>query len=528
MRTFTWITWAIFMSLCLLTVSGNQSVAQSITSGDVTGTVTDPSGAAIPGSDVTLTNTSTGTSQKVTTNADGSYRFAFVAPCTYRVVATASGVQNQQRPGVIVTAGQPSTVNVQLTVAGATQTVDVVEGATAVQTQNADVSTNYNTQMIENLPNPGGDITYFAQTAPGVVMNTDGGNGNFSAVGMPGTSNLFTINGMNDNDPFLSVNNSGGSNLSLGSNDIAEANIINNAYSGQYGQYAGSQVAYITKSGTNQFHGDAIYNWNGRALNANQFFSNEVGSPTPFNNFNQWAVGAQGPIWKNHTFFDVDYEGLRNLLPTAANLQLIPSPQFQAATLANLTANGNAAEIPFYQQVFKVYNSAPGAGSAVPVTSDGMGGCGTFTAGSLGGVGGQPCALQFRSTPPNINKEYLWSARVDHVFSDTDRGYIRVLRDNGFQPTYASPFGPTFNEQSNQPQMQGQVSETHVFGPNAVNQFNGSVLFYGAVFVPTDPSGALNALPTYIAFAGSPFSQVGAFGEPPGFFFPQGRRVFQY
>ena len=76
--------------------------------------------------------------------------------------------------------------------------------------------------------------------------------------------------------------------------------------------------------------------------------------------------------------------------------------------------------------------------------------------------------------------------------------------------------------------MQGQVSETHVFGPNAVNQVNGSVLFYGAVFVPSDPSGALNALPTYIAFAGSPFSQVGAFGEPPGFFFPQGRRVFQY
>jgi len=526
MRTFTWITWAIFMSLCLLTVSGNQSVAQSITSGDVTGTVTDPSGAAIPGSDVTLTNTSTGTSQKVTTNADGSYRFAFVAPGTYRVVATASGFQNQQRPGVIVTAGQPSTVNVQLTVAGATQTVDVVEGATAVQTQNADVSTNYNTQMIENLPNPGGDITYFAQTAPGVVMNTDGGNGNFSAVGMPGTSNLFTINGMNDNDPFLSVNNSGASNLALGSNDIAEASVINNAYSGQYGQYAGSQVAYITKSGTNEFHGDAIYNWNGRALNADQFFSDQVGQATPFNNFNQWAAGFHGPIKKNRTFFDADYEGLRNLLPGSSTLTLIPSPQFQSATLQNLSANGNAAEIPFYQQVFKVYNNAPGAGSAVPVTSDGDGGCGGLTFTGL--AAGVPCALQFRNTPADINKEYLWSARVDHVFNDNDRGYIRVLRDNGFQPTYASPYGPTFNEQSNQPQMQGQVSETHVFGPNSVNQFNASILFYASVFTPSDASGALSALPTYVNFSGNSFSPVGAWGEPPGFFFPQGRRVLQY
>ena len=127
-------------------------------------------------------------------------------------------------------------------------------------------------------------------------MNTQAGNGNFVADGMPGTSNLFTINGKNYNDPFFGVNNSGASNLMLGANDIAEANVINNAYSGQYGQYAGSQITYITKSGTNEFHGDAIYMWNGRALNANQFFSNQVGLPTPFNNFNQWATGVQGPI----------------------------------------------------------------------------------------------------------------------------------------------------------------------------------------------------------------------------------------
>ncbi len=97
-------------------------------------------------------------------------------------------------------------------------------------------------------------------------------------TGCRGRRNLFTINGVNSNDPFFGINNSGASNLLLGSNDIAEANVINNAYSGQYGQYAGSQITYITKSGTNQFHGDAIYMWNGRAVNANQFFSNQVGA----------------------------------------------------------------------------------------------------------------------------------------------------------------------------------------------------------------------------------------------------------
>jgi hypothetical protein len=503
-----------------------QSRAQSITSGDVTGTVSDPSGARIAGATVVLTSMATNSSQRSISNSDGSYRFAFVTSGVYKLEVSASGFQTQDHPGVIVTAGQPTAINMQLTVAGALQSVEVVEAASSLETENADVSTNVNTQMIDNLPNPGADLTYFAQTAPGVVMNTQSGYGNFSALGMPGNSNLFSINGMNYNDPFLILNNSGASNLTLGANDIAEANVINNGYSGQYGQYAGTQVTYISKSGSNEFHGDAIYNWNGRALNANQFFNNEVGAPTPFNNFNQWATGVHGPIVKNRTFFDVDYEGLRNLLPGNAVLTQIPSPQFQTATLQNLVATGNGAESGFYEQLFKVYNGARGAASATPVTSDGDGGCGgqTFT----GLAVGAPCALQFRTTPPSVNREYLWSARVDHTFSDKDRGYIRILRDNGFQPTFTSPFGPTFNDSSTQPQMSGQVSETHTFGPNTVNQFSGSVLYYSAIFRPSDPSGALAALPTFMNFAGGAFSPVGAWAATPTEYFPNGRRVFQY
>ena len=522
-------TTALSIVLTFASAFAPVSNGQSITSGVVTGSITDPSTAAVPNASVTLTNVNTNAQQKATTNAEGSFRFAFVSPGTYKLSVAASGFQNQDRTAIAVIAGEPTTVNMNLALASASTSVTVSEGASTIQTDNADVSTNVSRESIENLPNPGGDLTYFAQTAPGVVMNTDGGNGNFSANGMPGTSNLFTINGMNDNDPFLNVNNSGASNLMLGANDIQEANVINNAYSGQYGQFAGSQVAYITKSGANQFHGDVLYNWNGRLLNANQFENNTVGLPTPFNNFNQWGANVQGPIFKNKTFFDVDYEGLHDLLPGSSTLSLIPSPQFQAATLTNLAAVGNAAEIPFYQQIFKVYNGAPGASAALPVTSDGNGGCGGLTFTGL--AAGAPCALQLRNTPPDINREYLWSARVDHILSDKDRFYIRVLRDNGFQPTFASPFGPTFNEQSNQPQMQGQVSETHTFGSTAVNQFNGSVLFYGAVFVPSDPSGALAAMPTFLNFAGNTFSPIGPWGEPPyppDFFFPQGRRVFQY
>lgn len=496
---------------------------QSITSGDVTGTVTDPTAAVVPNASLTLTNIATNTTLKAATNADGTYRFAFVAPGTYKVDARAQGFRDQQQTGVVVVAGQPTAVNIQLSLASGTQTVNVVESGATLQTENADVGTNVDSGMIQNLPNPGGDLTYFAQTMPGIVMNTQSGYGNFSSEGMPGISNLFTINGMNYNDPFLSLNNSGASNLTLGSNDIAEATVIDNAYSAQYGQYAGAQVTYITKSGTNQFHGDAIYNWNGRALNANQFFSNSFGLPTPFNNFNQWAAGVNGPIRKDKTFFDFDYEGLHNLLPSNAVLNLIPSPAFQAATLANLASNGNAAEIPFYKQAFAVYNGAPSASAAVPAAG---GGCNGDTFAGL--AASAPCAVEFRSTPTSLNTEYLWNGRVDHVFGDHDRGYIRVGRDNGFQPTYTSPFGSAFNQSSHQPQMSGQVSEIHTFSPTTVNQFGGSALYYAAIFNPSDPGGALSALPTFLSFTDAAFQSVGAFNQPGNLPVPQGRRVFQY
>ena len=153
--------------LALLVTFQAQSNAQSITAGDVTGTVTDPTGAAIPGATVTLTNVNTNASQHAATNLEGSYRFAFVAPGSYKITVSATGFQTQQHSGVNVSAGQPTPANIELALAGATQTVDVVEAGASVQTQNADVATNFNQNMIDNLPNPGGDITYFAQTVAG-------------------------------------------------------------------------------------------------------------------------------------------------------------------------------------------------------------------------------------------------------------------------------------------------------------------------------------------------------------------------
>lgn len=107
--------------------------AQSITSGDVTGTVTDPSGAALPNAAVTLTNTATGTAQQATTDSHGGFRFAFIAPGTYTIQVTASGFQTQAHNGVVVAAGQPTAANFQLAISAASQTVNVSEQGSILQ-----------------------------------------------------------------------------------------------------------------------------------------------------------------------------------------------------------------------------------------------------------------------------------------------------------------------------------------------------------------------------------------------------------
>ena len=252
------------------------ATAQSLITGDITGVVTDPSGAAIPNATVTLKNTETGTVQTRTTNAQGAYRFPLLNPGTYTVTAAAQGFQGREQR-VAVTVGQATTVNSQLALASASQTVEVTAEGGVVQTENGNVSTTFTPAQIANLPNPGNDLSYIVQTAPGAVMNTQAGYGNSAVYGTPATSNVFTVNGMNENDPFLNLNNSGATNLLLGQNDVQQATIVSNGYSGQYGGLAGANVNYVTKNGTNNWHGNAQYFWNGRFLNANNYFNNLAG-----------------------------------------------------------------------------------------------------------------------------------------------------------------------------------------------------------------------------------------------------------
>ncbi len=428
-----------------------------------------------------------------------------------------------------VVLGTTVTVNVPLEVGSASTTVEVSVDQAQLQTENANISTNFETRQIQEIPNPGGDVTYVAQTAPGVAMNSSagGGFGNFSTFGLPGTSNLFTLNGNDYNDPFLNLNNSGSSNLLLGGNELQEVSVVNNAYTGEYGRQAASQIDYTTKSGSHSFHGNAVYNWTGRYLNANDPLLNAAGVPRPFENNNQWAASLGGPVIKDKLFFFVNTEGIRYIFG-AVNPVTTPTLAFEDFTLANIAAKG-APTIAFYQNLFKLWNAAPGIRAAVPNATS----CSSNGLPATGLLIADQCTQSWTDSSSSGNKEWLLTARIDYSFSDNDKVFGRMKFDRGTQPTYTDVINPTFDTFSIQPQNEGQLNYTHVFNPAVVNNFIGSVLWYSAIFGAITPSSpALALIPGNLALSDGSLTNLGfgsgSGGYANGFLFPQGRDVTQW
>jgi hypothetical protein len=520
--------------LFVVSFSALRLPAQTQTTGEITGVVTDPSGAVVGKAKVTLQDNAKGSTQSAETNKEGVYRFQLLNPSQYTITVTSSGFQ-EAGTVVDVALGQVTSADVQLTIGSASQTVTVAgEAEPLIQTENGNVATTFSQQQLAAVPNPGNDLTAFIQSAPGVVMNTAGGLGNFSDHGVGAASNLFTLNGMDDNDPFLNLNNSGATNLLLGANEVQESTIVSTGYSAEYGSLAGANVNYVTKSGSNDFHGNAIYYWNGSAFNANDWFLNHAGDPKNFSNANQWAGSFGGPIKKDKAFFFFNTEGLRVVVPVSTAVAF-PSQAFQTATIANLQNKdgfpANSATVAFYQNIFNLYNNAKGAANAVPgagpLSTDPLG-CNGFT-----GLGaGVACSSFFQAADNNLTHEQQFAGRIDYNATTNDRLFLRILYDQGVQASDTDPISPLFNITSTQPQWQGQLNESHTFGSTMVNQFILSGQWYSAIFDNTNRAATLAAFPTTIAFgnANIPWFNIGgaAAAGAGDAFFPQGRNVTQY
>jgi hypothetical protein len=498
--------------------------AQTIVTGGFSGTVTDPTGATVAGAALTLTSNTTGDTYSTVSSSIGGYVFSLLKPGDYTFTTKKDGFRTATQK-ITVLLGQNFTVNLAMELGDTTTTVEVSGEGNLLQTENANIATTFDTRTVQSIPNPGNDITYIAQTAPGVAMNTSSGPGygNFSAFGLPGTSNLFTVNGNDYNDPFLNLNNSGASNLLLGSNDVQEVAVVSNGYTGQYGRMAGAQIDYSSRSGTNSFHGSANYYYTGSDLNAEDYFLKASGQPKPLQNNNQWAADFGGPIKKDKAYFFVDTEGLRYIFATATQ-SFLPTSAFQSYVLSQIPSTATS----FYQQAFALYKGAKGAANAVPTAST-CPGIGGTTVNALPG-GSTDCLGAVTLAGSSGNQEMLLIGRVDYSFSDNDKIFGRVKFDRGTQPTYADPINPAFSAISHQPQDEGQLNYTHIFSPTIANNFIFSDLWYSAIFQSTNVGNANAVFPEILCSSNTSMSCLGAAGGefPFGFFFPQGRNVEQW
>lgn len=515
---------SLSLSIPLLFFPGTLQ-SQSTVTGAVAGVVEDASGAVLPGAVVTVTNKATGDTLRTTASESGSYQFTVLQPSQYSVSATATNFATTTQIAA-VDVGQTTTVNFRLTVGGSVQTVSVTTLPPTLQTTSADIATTLETEQLQEVPVPGNDVNAILQMAPGAVMTGD----LFPAMyGMTTNSNLLISNGMEDIDPYGNSTNGGSSNLLLGLNEVQEVTISATAYTGQFGYLAGSNDTIVTKSGSNAYHGNAKYFWNGRALNANDYFNNQSNTPRPFVNANQWAASVGGPVMKDKLFFFANTEGVRILLPTS-QLALIPSQQFEAATIENLIAKGLTGSIPFYCQgltltdakghsvtcpsggasgigngIFNLYNTSRGIGRAVPGNGSDPLGCNGFT-----GLGaGVPCALNYRSTAGNFNPEWIITSRVDWNANASNHVFAHIKVDDGTQATYTDPISTTFNSLSPQLLQEGQLSWTSTLSTSMVNEFDMSAEHFHILFSPPNLPATLAAFPTQMVFGDGTFTTLG-------------------
>jgi hypothetical protein len=536
MRFFRFKDAALF--LCSLTVASiginataPVSQAQTITTGALSGVVADATGAVVPGANVVVIDAATDARQTVMTNAAGRYTVGLLKPGTYRVTASAASMKSDTRE-VSVILGVTVSGDITVTPQGDNTVVEVSESVLPlVDTQNIALATTFNEQQIQDLPMPGGDVTTVAFTLPGVVVNAGGEFGNFSSDGLPGISNLFVLNGFDNQDPFLNLNNSGSSNLTLGQGELADATVIQNAYNSQYGRAAGAIVSYTTKSGGNKYHGEASYNYNGTVLNANGWFANDTNTPRPHAVSNEWALNGGGPILKDKLFFFADYEGLHYVLPSSGFVSL-PTQEYESYTLNTIPAASQAT----YKQLFDLYNNSPVHSTATPYAANG-GGCGSL-AGAVTPDGttlgsNSPCVLSGFALANNINQEFLFTGRGDWVLNDKHKIYARYKLDHGTQPTSTSFISPSFNVLSIQPEYEGQFNDSYTISPRLINTVVLAGNWYTAFFGPQNVAASQAVLPFYGDF------EIGADGsgtaQVPGlsnigipFFEPQGRNVTQY
>jgi hypothetical protein len=446
--------------LVCLFLTASLSVAQS-PNGTVSGIVLDPSGGLIVGANVLIINNATGVEYPGKANGEGYYVVPNIPPGTYRIQVSNTGFKTIIKPDIVIHVEDALAINFTLPIGAASEIVTVEGGAPLVNTENAAVSTVVDRTFVENMPLNGRSFQDLILLTPGVATTspqsqaTLGANGEFSVNGQRTESNVYMVDGVSANigtNPGYAVGFPIGGSLpgatALGTTQalvsvdaLQEFRVQSSTYSAEYGRSPGGQFSFVTRSGTNQWHGTAFNYLRNNFFDANDWFNDYFQQPEAALRQNDFGGTLGGPVFvphlyngKDKTFFFFSYEGLHLVQPQPATQQFVPDAYLRACAPAALQP---------------VLNAFPLASAA-----SGTPNCANPDAGN-----GSSSFIGTWSNPSHLD---AYSVRLDHVVNDKLKLFFRFGDTPSSSATRSSTAASNFSS---------TVFATRTYTAGAISEF---------------------------------------------------------
>jgi outer membrane receptor protein involved in Fe transport len=334
---------SLLLLYVLLSLVALPSAGQSVSS-EILGTVKDPSGAFVVSADVTMTNLETGLARSTETDGNGIYHVDGLSAGSYQLRIEHAGFRVKNLTDITLLVNQAAVLDATLELGSTREELTIVGATPLVETTTAQMSSVVTASGLSELPLNGRDLFQLTELQTGVVPSTNGGSslwseGNMSKASAQGTRptmNNVTLDGGDINDPGYNVPPGGPAGAQLGVEAVREFRVVLNTYSAEYGRNGGANVQFVTKSGTNNLHGSVFEFFRNAALDAANYFDT-LGKPAYERN--QFGTALGGSIVKDHTFFFINYEGLRERKGITTNTS-VPDDNARQGLLPSVNGSG--------------------------------------------------------------------------------------------------------------------------------------------------------------------------------------------
>jgi Carboxypeptidase regulatory-like domain len=450
--------------------------------GSISGTVTDPTGAAVPNAKVTVTAPATGASRTTITNESGEYIVPLLGVANYDVQVDLQGFQAAKASDIRLQVDEHRELDFKLTPASVQSSVEVSATAVSIQTADATLGQVITTQQVADLPLNGRDFVQLATLTPGVAQETNPNsffNGGPSSEASARGSYSLSVGGSraNSTDWLLDGNDnneltSGAISILSSIDSIQEFKVLTYNYSAEWGTRGGPTVLVTTKSGSNQFHGSLFEFLRNTDLDARSFFA----SNTEQFNLNQFGASFGGPIKKDKVFFFMDYEEKyqRHAIPFTG---LVPTAAMRDGNFTdNAFGQPNTTQLVNPAAGFTPFTCGGTSCNIIPPSMFDRVGQELINLYPLPNANNAALGYNYVSEPLRTLNEGKFDIRVDENISTKDTLFARFSYDQA--ESYVPGGAPGFAEQgafaSNQSiqnhARNAAISETHLFSPNTVNQ----------------------------------------------------------